>query len=66
MTSLNVGYQGFKLGHRVADKLALSLDVKKEADVRVLHKLKNMGHVLENMRLFKAYGLNGGTYVPED
>ena len=63
MTRLNVGYQGFKLGVRIADSLALALNVAKKEDVDVLHKMKNMAHVIETMRSFKAFSVNGVTYA---
>lgn len=63
MTRLKIDYQGFKLGVRIADQLALSLDVTKKQDVDVLHKMKNMAHVIEGMRRFQAFSVNGLTYA---
>lgn len=63
MTILRIDYQGFKLGVRVADQLALTLNPRKEQDVQVLHKLKNMAHVIQGMRNFEAFAVNGVTYA---
>lgn len=61
-TRLRVDYQGFKLGVRVADRLALSLDVQNPQHIVVLHKLKNMAYVMDTMRNFNAFGVNNVTY----
>ncbi len=43
--------------------MVLALDVKQEKDVMVLHKLKNMAHVLEGMRRLEAFSVNNVTYA---
>ncbi len=63
MVRLPVPYPGFKLGVRVADSMALALDVKQEKDVKVLHKLKNLAGILEGMRRLESFSVNGVTYA---
>jgi hypothetical protein len=66
MIRLHVAYHGFKLGVRIADQLALCLDVHKPTDVQVLHKLKNMAYIMQSMTNFKAFEINHEVYAPKD
>ncbi len=63
MVRLPIPYHGFRLGVRIADSMALALDPRQEKDVRVLHNLKNMAHVLEGMRKLEAFSVNNVTYA---
>lgn len=63
MKRLPIDYQGFKLGVRSADQLALLLDVTNPQDVKILHQMKNMANVLVGMNNFGAFSVNGVMYA---
>lgn len=63
MTRLNIDYQGFKLGVRIADTLALSIRMDDQGQIAGLHAIKGIAHVIQGMREYQAFAVNGQTYA---
>lgn len=63
MTRLNAKYPGFTLAAIAADRFALSATMTCDIDVRALHAIKNVSHVLALESEIRAFSVNYVLYT---